>query len=207
MLLPALLVLLSAQSVALSAPTSHAALHARPLVGSRARPAACSAAERGGDGLGDEPKLPRAVDISRELSKFSTPGARVRTSNPVRYILSALDDARRAARGFARFWTDLATAVPTNRLMLGLILAAYGVQSLVGKPMLLAGARINNHILDYGQWHRLITPIWLHSSVSHLLSNSYSLWVLGPQVRVSPRRAHPQRGRSSHHSTRDAGSR
>jgi membrane associated rhomboid family serine protease len=72
--------------------------------------------------------------------------------------------------------------VPTNRLLLGAMVAAYGLQSLLGKAMLFAGARINQYILYSGQWHRLITPMWLHGSPMHLLSNSYSLFYLGPSA-------------------------
>eukprot|EP00962_Isochrysis_galbana_P034090 scaffold11486_cov103-Isochrysis_galbana.AAC.3 len=64
--------------------------------------------------------------------------------------------------------------------MLGAIVAAYGLQSVLGKAMLFAGARMNEYILYAGQWHRLVTPMWLHGSLMHLLSNSYSLFYLGP---------------------------
>ena len=34
--------------------------------------------------------------------------------------------------------------------------------------------------MQSGQWHRLFSPMFLHGSLMHLLSNCYSLWRLGP---------------------------
>lgn len=124
----------------------------------------------------------RPSELSAELSRFNTRGARLRTSAPVRYALSALDDGRRSIYATQRFFVELATALPTNRIMLALIAAAYALQSALGKAMLLAGARMNEYILYGGQWHRLVTPMWLHGSVMHLLSNAYSLFYLGPSA-------------------------
>ena len=31
-----------------------------------------------------------------------------------------------------------------------------------------------------GQWHNLVSPMFLHGSTMHLFSNCYSLWRLGP---------------------------
>ncbi|EOD40253.1 hypothetical protein EMIHUDRAFT_251233 [Emiliania huxleyi CCMP1516] len=141
----------------------------------------------GGIGGGDSSSDPErwaslsGSDLSRELARRSTLSSRVRTSAPVRFSLAAAADGRQFLVSFARFWTGLGAAVPVNRLMLALIVAAYGLQGVCGRAMLYAGARMNQAIL-VGQWHRLITPIWLHGSLMHLASNSYSLWHLGPQA-------------------------
>jgi membrane associated rhomboid family serine protease len=39
-----------------------------------------------------------------------------------------------------------------------------------------------NALINAGQWWRLVTPIFLHGGVIHLLMNMYGLWVLGPYV-------------------------
>ncbi len=43
------------------------------------------------------------------------------------------------------------------------------------------GAKINS-LINAGEWWRLITPIFLHGGVIHLLMNMYGLWMLGPYV-------------------------
>jgi rhomboid protease GluP len=37
-----------------------------------------------------------------------------------------------------------------------------------------------NELLAEGEWFRLITPIFIHGGLLHLLSNSYAIWVIGP---------------------------
>ncbi|CAN0455301.1 unnamed protein product, partial [Discosporangium mesarthrocarpum] len=37
-------------------------------------------------------------------------------------------------------------------------------------------------IVVRGQWYRLLTPVFLHGSLAHLLVNSYSLSAVGPVV-------------------------
>jgi len=110
----------------------------------RTRPATCSAADAAGSTGGDEDAWNvKAADISRELARLQlelTPASRVRTSAPMRYTVAALDDTKRAARGVGRFFTDIATTVPTNRVMLAVIVAAFCLQSATGKAMYFAGA-------------------------------------------------------------------
>jgi membrane associated rhomboid family serine protease len=43
------------------------------------------------------------------------------------------------------------------------------------------GAKTNT-LLRSGEWFRLITPIFIHAGLLHLLLNSYALWVVGTQV-------------------------
>src|SRR5262249_62026124 len=43
------------------------------------------------------------------------------------------------------------------------------------------GAKTNG-LLQSGEWFRLITPIFIHAGLLHLLLNSYALWVVGTQV-------------------------
>ncbi|MGH9766893.1 MAG: rhomboid family intramembrane serine protease, partial [Blastocatellia bacterium] len=43
------------------------------------------------------------------------------------------------------------------------------------------GAKTND-LLRRGEWFRLVTPIFIHAGLLHLLLNSYALWVVGPQV-------------------------
>jgi membrane associated rhomboid family serine protease len=53
--------------------------------------------------------------------------------------------------------------------------------SLFNSALVAFGAK-TNALINAGQWWRLVTPIFLHGGVIHLLMNMYGLWVLGPYV-------------------------
>lgn len=65
----------------------------------------------------------------------------------------------------------LAGGVPFNNFLHG-----------VAGPSLLAFGAKTNAALFGGEYFRLITPIFLHLSGLHLLSNSFALAIVGPQV-------------------------
>lgn len=50
-----------------------------------------------------------------------------------------------------------------------------------GQLIIQFGAKVNNLILE-GEYWRLITPIFLHGSLMHLLVNCYSLYIIGSLV-------------------------
>ncbi|MBA3355954.1 MAG: rhomboid family intramembrane serine protease [Pyrinomonadaceae bacterium] len=43
------------------------------------------------------------------------------------------------------------------------------------------GAKLNA-LINEGQWWRLVTPMFVHVNLLHLLVNMYSLWIVGPYV-------------------------
>lgn len=50
-------------------------------------------------------------------------------------------------------------------------------------PVLLAyGAKLNLLIRQDHEWWRLVTPVFIHVNLPHLLVNMYSLWMIGPYV-------------------------
>ncbi|EJK50102.1 hypothetical protein THAOC_30966 [Thalassiosira oceanica] len=60
-------------------------------------------------------------------------------------------------------------------------IAVYGLQTLM--PQLTAwGAKRSDLLLEGRQLHRLITPVFLHGGIGHLVSNSYSLKSMGNNV-------------------------
>lgn len=44
------------------------------------------------------------------------------------------------------------------------------------------GAKSNFWLVQQKQWFRLVTPIFIHVGLLHLISNSYALWIVGPIV-------------------------
>ena len=61
--------------------------------------------------------------------------------------------------------------------------AVYILQLLTRDWLLNAGAKVNGMILS-GQYYRLMTPIFLHGGLVHLLCNSLSLNAVGPIVEM-----------------------
>ena len=68
--------------------------------------------------------------------------------------------------------------------MMLLTLGAFGAQNSAPRAAMIAGARVNAAI-DAGQWHRLVSPLFLHGGGMHLFSNLFSLWRVGPLVEAS----------------------
>ncbi|MBL8202910.1 MAG: rhomboid family intramembrane serine protease [Blastocatellia bacterium] len=44
------------------------------------------------------------------------------------------------------------------------------------------GAKTNHWVLQQRQWFRLVTPIFLHIGLLHLIANAYALWIVGPII-------------------------
>jgi rhomboid protease GluP len=65
----------------------------------------------------------------------------------------------------------------------GLVFVAQSISlAMTGQDWLLAyGVKARAPILN-GQWWRLITPIFLHLSLSHIFVNMFSLYALAPQI-------------------------
>ena len=71
-------------------------------------------------------------------------------------------------------------------LFLGFNIAIFLLMSLAGGStneltLRAFGVKANAEIAQ-GEWWRLIAPIFIHIGLLHLISNSYALWVVGPQV-------------------------
>lgn len=72
-------------------------------------------------------------------------------------------------------------------ILIGFTACVYLAQALskwqTGTDLPMAvGAKINGYIVYYRQFWRLITPVFLHASITHILFNMYALFTLGPSL-------------------------
>jgi len=94
-----------------------------------------------------------------------------------------------------RFYIQLSRPIVTQALM-GIILITFVISVLLSlflygswtsltstdiRVLILMGAKVNER-LAAGELWRLVTPIFLHSGVMHLLFNLYALYILGPML-------------------------
>jgi membrane associated rhomboid family serine protease len=110
-----------------------------------------------------------------------------RLSTTARYV-QAQSERRFLAAFFARE-TPVAYALFLVNLAVYLLAAAFAegapfqnfLHGVDGPSLLAFGANTNTTLLG-GEYFRLITPIFLHLSGLHLLSNCFALALVGPQV-------------------------
>jgi rhomboid protease GluP len=95
------------------------------------------------------------------------------------------DEEERAERRFAQAFFSRAT--PVTYALLAVNIGVFLLMLFVSggsedSATLVAFGAKRNDLLRDGDWFRLVTPIFIHAGLIHLLSNSYALWVVGPQV-------------------------
>lgn len=95
----------------------------------------------------------------------------------------------RFARAFFSRGTPLTYSILAFNIVIYLLLAAASAAPLrmliSGQdPLTLIafGAKTNFHLGQLHQWFRLVTPIFIHIGLIHLVSNSYALLIAGPLV-------------------------
>jgi rhomboid protease GluP len=104
------------------------------------------------------------------------------------------DDQARSTQAFARAYFSRATPLTYGILVLNALIylvmtyAAGGnflsnlVTGVDPATLVAFGAKTNELLGQQGEWFRLITPIFIHGGLIHIASNSYALWIVGPQV-------------------------
>lgn len=68
--------------------------------------------------------------------------------------------------------------------ILALNVIVYLADVSMGGQLTMLGMKDNTAIMA-GEWWRLVTPMFLHAGVAHLGVNSFSLYIIGPQVERS----------------------
>ncbi|GJQ15443.1 hypothetical protein GpartN1_g7234.t1 [Galdieria partita] len=71
-----------------------------------------------------------------------------------------------------------------TKIILVTNMIVFMLQMATANQLLLMGAKVNE-LISSGQWYRLLTPIFLHGNIAHLMVNCYSLYSLGPTVERS----------------------
>ena len=71
-------------------------------------------------------------------------------------------------------------ATPVTWALVGINVVIFGLQELF--PALRIGPRAAQYsvLVDQGEWWRLLTAMFLHGGVLHLMFNMYALWLFGP---------------------------
>ena len=80
----------------------------------------------------------------------------------------------------------LTRRAPVTLLLAGIMVGVYGLSVALGgatEPEVLAvlGAKVN-HLVAQGEWWRLVSSVFVHVGVLHLVGNGYALFFLGRMV-------------------------
>jgi len=73
---------------------------------------------------------------------------------------------------------------PTVAMMaiIGVNVVVYLFDVFSGYTLTIAGAKVNEQIINHGEFWRLVTPIFLHAGIIHLGLNCYGLYLFGKQI-------------------------
>jgi membrane associated rhomboid family serine protease len=106
--------------------------------------------------------------------------------------IEAVDAAQYQAASERRFLQALFTrSNPFTMIFIGVNAGVFLLMCLAGgfavtspdSAVLIAfGAKQNNLIAEQHQYWRLITPIFIHIGIIHLLLNNYALWIIGQEI-------------------------
>lgn len=96
-----------------------------------------------------------------------------------------LDESKKAEDVFSKKTPYITYIIMGISVLLYLMTSIFGANFIDQNPNVLYkfGALVNiNSIDNYTQLYRLITSVFLHGSIMHLICNMYSLYIIGPQL-------------------------
>jgi rhomboid protease GluP len=73
----------------------------------------------------------------------------------------------------------LGRRTPGTTLLLASIAVGFGLQFFLGNALTNAGANFGPAVFQGGQWWRLVTSMFLHGGIVHLILNGWGLFQLG----------------------------
>ena len=73
----------------------------------------------------------------------------------------------------------LGRRTPITTLLLISIAVGFGLQRFLGDALINAGANYGPAVFGEGQWWRLVTSMFLHDGIAHLLVNGWGFFQLG----------------------------
>lgn len=88
---------------------------------------------------------------------------------------------RRTNEPFLKSLEHFLRSIRISHILLAINVTVFAIQALYSPGLLMAGAKVNSAIAA-GEYYRLLSPMFLHASISHLLVNSFSLNSTGPSV-------------------------
>ena len=71
--------------------------------------------------------------------------------------------------------------VVTFFLTLNILIYLVTLIPVIGTQVLYTGVGVN-FLISEGEWWRLLTPMFLHGGIMHLLFNMFSLFIFGPEL-------------------------
>lgn len=125
-------------------------------------------------------------DLEQDFERFKTGGRILRSKlflvPGVRRMYLFGSSVRDNSRRSAYLAQRMASSIPAYQQLLVLNVVVFALQSTLLPALLISCSRINSLILQQNQLHRLVTPMFLHADLRHLLFNSLSLGNVGSAV-------------------------
>jgi Rhomboid family len=133
----------------------------------------------GGDDEGDDGSEGNAFDALRTAGMLSAAVVAGATALDAAGALPVAQQVRGGAYADKR--RKRRPELSVTVALLAINAGVFGLQWLY-PSLTFRGAKLTQRIVNHGEWYRLVTPIFLHGGLAHLLINSMSLYNLGPFV-------------------------
>jgi membrane associated rhomboid family serine protease len=138
----------------------------------------------------------KPIDVQPQFRQCSACGNETPIENPTCVhcggsAIEALADQHKAASEQRFLQTLFTRSNPFTMIFIGINVGVFVLMCLAGgfavasvDPMVLLGfgAKQNTLIAEHHEYWRLITSIFIHIGIIHLLLNNYALWIIGQEI-------------------------